>query len=86
MHIWMRSILHPQPGVSEPIYLGEAKRNLTTRDGVRKSGERDRGNYGIPNLSFDLLHQTSSPIDCFPQNIWMIFELVFSWNLLKQRS
>jgi hypothetical protein len=35
MHIRMRSILHPQPGVSEPLYLGEAKRNLTSRDGAQ---------------------------------------------------
>jgi Protein of function (DUF2518) len=35
MHIRLRSINHPQPGVSEPIYLGEATRNLTSRDGAQ---------------------------------------------------
>jgi hypothetical protein len=35
MHIRLRSINHPQPGVSEPLYLGEATRNLTSRDGAQ---------------------------------------------------
>jgi hypothetical protein len=34
MHVRMRSIIHPQPGVSEPVYLGEAVRNLSNRDGM----------------------------------------------------
>jgi hypothetical protein len=28
----MRAITHPQPGVSEPVYVGEATRNLSNRD------------------------------------------------------
>jgi hypothetical protein len=32
MHVRMRSIVHPQAGVSEPVYLGEAVRNLSNRD------------------------------------------------------
>jgi hypothetical protein len=35
MHIRLRSLNHPQPGVSEPLYLGEATRNLTSRDGAQ---------------------------------------------------
>jgi hypothetical protein len=32
LHVRMRAITHPQPGVSEPVYLGEATRNLSNRD------------------------------------------------------
>ncbi|AFY58968.1 Protein of function (DUF2518) [Rivularia sp. PCC 7116] len=27
-----RTILHPEPGISEPLYLGEIKRSLSSRD------------------------------------------------------
>ena len=32
MHVRLRTIAHPQPGVSEPLYLGEVTRDLTSRD------------------------------------------------------
>ena len=30
--IRMRTILHPEPGVSQPVYLGQVKRSLSRRD------------------------------------------------------
>jgi Protein of function (DUF2518) len=33
LHVRLRSMTHPAPGVSEPVYLGEAIRNLSNRDG-----------------------------------------------------
>lgn len=32
VHIRLRTIIHPQPGVSEPLYLGEAVRQLASRN------------------------------------------------------
>lgn len=32
MRIRARTVLHPQPGVSQPLYLGEVKRSLVTRN------------------------------------------------------
>lgn len=31
LHVRLRAIVHPQGGVSEPLYVGEATRNLTLR-------------------------------------------------------
>jgi Protein of function (DUF2518) len=31
MHVRLRTIAHPQPGLSEPLYLGEIARTLTNR-------------------------------------------------------
>jgi hypothetical protein len=28
----MRTVLHPEAGVSQPLYLGQVKRSLTVRD------------------------------------------------------
>jgi Protein of function (DUF2518) len=44
MHIRMRSIIHPQAGVSEPVYLGEAVRNLSNRDSQELEIVVDRKN------------------------------------------
>jgi hypothetical protein len=44
MHIRMRSIIHPQAGVSEPVYLGEAVRNLSNRDSQELKIVVDRQN------------------------------------------
>jgi Protein of function (DUF2518) len=32
MEIRVRTVIHPQPGVSEPLYLGEVKRSLAARN------------------------------------------------------
>lgn len=32
LHIRLRTILHPQPGLSEPLYLGEVRRSLNQLD------------------------------------------------------
>jgi hypothetical protein len=32
MHVRLRTIAHPQPGLSEPLYLGEIARTLTNRN------------------------------------------------------
>jgi hypothetical protein len=44
MHVRMRSIIHPQAGVSEPVYLGEAVRNLSNRDSQELEIVVDRKN------------------------------------------
>jgi Protein of function (DUF2518) len=44
MHVRMRSIVHPQAGVSEPVYLGEAVRNLSNRDSQELEIVVDRKN------------------------------------------
>lgn len=44
MHIRMRSIVHPQVGVSEPVYLGEAIRNLSNRESLELEIVVDRQN------------------------------------------
>jgi hypothetical protein len=44
MHIRMRSIVHPAAGVSEPVYLGEAVRNLSNRDSQELEIVVDRKN------------------------------------------
>src|SRR5919202_4965702 len=30
--IWARTVIHPEPGVSKPLFLGQAKRSLATRN------------------------------------------------------
>ena len=32
LHIRARTILHPEPGVSEPLFIGEVSRSLTVRE------------------------------------------------------
>jgi Protein of function (DUF2518) len=32
MSIRVRTVIHPKPGVSQPLFLGEVKRSLATRD------------------------------------------------------
>lgn len=40
-----RTIIHPQPGVSEPLYLGEVKRSLRTREDADMSLEINQQNW-----------------------------------------
>ncbi len=40
-----RTIIHPQPGVSEPLYLGEAKRSLRTREDEEMSIQINQQNW-----------------------------------------
>jgi hypothetical protein len=44
MHIRLRTLAHPQPGVSEPLYLGEVARDLTSRDNLKLDIKIDRQN------------------------------------------
>jgi hypothetical protein len=44
MHIRLRTIAHPQPGVSEPLYLGEVVRDLTSPDHAQLDIKIDRQN------------------------------------------
>jgi Protein of function (DUF2518) len=44
MHIRLRTIAHPQPGVSEPLYLGEIVRDLTSTDHAQLDIKIDRQN------------------------------------------
>ncbi len=44
MHIRLRTIAHPQPGVSEPLFLGEVARDLTSRDNAKLDIKIDRQN------------------------------------------
>lgn len=32
LHVRLRTIVHPQPGISEPLYLGEVRRSLNQLD------------------------------------------------------
>ena len=40
-----RTIIHPQPGVSEPLYLGEVKRSLRTREDADMSIQINQQNW-----------------------------------------
>jgi hypothetical protein len=40
-----RTIIHPKPGVSEPLYLGEVKRSLRTREDADMSLEINQQNW-----------------------------------------
>lgn len=40
-----RTIIHPQPGVSEPLYLGEAKQSLRTREDAEMSIQINQKNW-----------------------------------------
>jgi hypothetical protein len=40
-----RTIIHPQPGVSEPLYIGEIKRSLRTREDEDMSIQINQRNF-----------------------------------------
>jgi Protein of function (DUF2518) len=44
MHIRLRTIAHPQAGVSEPLYLGEVARDLSSRKDAQLDIKIDRQN------------------------------------------
>jgi Protein of function (DUF2518) len=44
MHIRLRTLAHPQAGVSEPLYLGEVARDLSSRDDMKLDIKIDRQN------------------------------------------
>lgn len=47
-----RTILHPQPGVSQPLYLGQIKRSLSVRDDPQLEITLDRENLArLPQSS-----------------------------------
>jgi Protein of function (DUF2518) len=47
MTIRVRTVLHPKPGVTLPVYLGEVKRSLTTRNDAQMSITIDKSKLAL---------------------------------------
>ena len=47
MTIVARTIIHPEPGVSQPVYLGKVTRSLAVRDDDQMTIEIDQGHFAL---------------------------------------